>query len=253
MIDTMVLFLCLYRIYNNVRKRCLQEKRKRMLTRSSTLTQLFGVDVFQLMKISEGKRLIILYHGYPASGKSRHIKGMIRDFLRFFSLKVTLVDPDDRHQIAKGEVPPEVGRQAMRIALLRFVFVLLKRSTNPIAVADAGDNQGMRDAMIYMVLALCELWNRLAPRIGLREYLTHLHLVKMECEWWVALCRNAVRDRQVDPILFGDAVNGVERTFESMKELCHTWEKVDSGLSEINARLLRWLYQYKQCGYHLLP
>jgi hypothetical protein len=224
-----------------------------MLTRSSTPTQLYGVDVFQLKKVSEGKRLVILYHGYPASGKSRHIKVLMLHFLRFFSLKVFLVDPDDRHQIIKGEVPAEVGKKAMRIALLRFIIELLKPSLNPIAVADAGDNQGMRDSMIYIVLALCELWNRLAPKLGLRKYQVHIHLVKMDCEWWVALCRNAVRDRQVDPILFGDAVHGVESTFEAMIELCDTWEVVDSGLSEKNAQLLRWLYQEKQCDYNLLP
>lgn len=79
-----------------------------MLTRSTTPTQLYGVDVFRLMQVSEGKRLIILYHGYPASGKSRHIKELVLHFLRFFSLKVFVVDPDDRHQIIKGEVPAEV-------------------------------------------------------------------------------------------------------------------------------------------------
>lgn len=248
-----VLFLYLLRTYNKERKHCLREE-KRMLTRSSTPTQLYGVDVFQLMQVSKGKRLIILYHGYPASGKSRHIKELSLHFLRFFSLKVFVVDPDDRHQIIKGEVPPEVGRTAMRIALLRFIIELLKPSLNPIVVADAGDNQGMRDSMIYMALAVCELWNRLAPKLGLRKYQTHIHLVKVDCKWWwVAFCRNAVRDRQVDPILFGDAVNGVERTFEAMIELCDTWGVVDSGLSKRNAQLLRWLYQEKQCDYNLLP
>jgi hypothetical protein len=252
----MVLFLYLQRIYNKVRKRCLRKKEKReeMLTSSSNPTQLFGVDVFQLKKVSAGKRLIILYHGYPASGKSRHIKELILNFRKFFSLKVILIDPDDRHQITKGEVPAEVGRKAMRIALLRFIVELLRPSLNPIVVADAGDNQGMRDSMIYIVLALCELWNRLAPKLGLRKYQTHIHLVKIDCEWWwVAFCRNAVRDRQVDPILFGDAVNGVERTFEAVKELCDTWEVVDSGLSDKNAQLLRWLYQGEKCDYNLLP
>jgi hypothetical protein len=225
-----------------------------MLTSSSASTQLHGTDVFKLKKISKGKRLVILLHGYPASGKSRYAKRLIRDFLRIFSLSVILIDPDDRHQITKGEVPPEVGRKAMRIALKRFVIELLKPSGNPIVVADAGDNQGMRDSMIYMALAVCGLWNKLAPLMGLREYQTHIHLAMVQSDyWWVALCRNAVRDRQVDPTLFGDAVKGVERTFESMKELCDTWEIVESGLSERNTQLLRWLYQEKQCSYNLLP
>jgi hypothetical protein len=191
------------------------------------------------------KRTILMVSGPPAVGKSTVLKQLVEHLKRFHGINSVICDPDDRHDVRKGEVPLKKGRRSMQNTLV-WAFDELKRPSRDMLVfPDAGDDLGMRYMILVAAMVLSHVWNWFVCtfKLSLREIHFNFIQLKVEAFWWDALIRNLFRDRQVDPILFFNAVRGVDSTFERMCELSHAFGIIENGLSAEQQVLFDWLFE----------